>query len=48
MIRNRRAASMVEYIVLVILLIGLVGVALWDLIGTVYSKLGTVYSDIGS
>jgi Flp pilus assembly pilin Flp len=48
MIRDPRGASMVEYVVLVVLLVGLVGGALWTLYGTMVSKLQSVNTDIGS
>jgi len=48
MIRDLRGASMVEYVVLVVLLVGLVGVALLQLVSTIYGKLSDVYVDIES
>jgi Flp pilus assembly pilin Flp len=48
MIRKVRGASMVEYIVVVVLLVALVGVALLELSTTLSNKLSNVYVDIGS
>lgn len=48
MIRKIRGASLVEYVVLVVLLIALVGGALLAVAGTLYDKLTHVYVDIGS
>jgi Flp pilus assembly pilin Flp len=39
---------MVEYVVLVVLLIGLIGVALLDLSGTISKKLSNVNVQLGS
>jgi Flp pilus assembly pilin Flp len=48
MIRRIRGASLVEYVVLVVLLIALVGGALLAIAGTLSDKLSSVYVDIGS
>jgi len=48
MIRNLRGASMVEYVVLMVLLVGLIGLALVTLSETISNKLQNVYVDIGS
>jgi Flp pilus assembly pilin Flp len=48
MIRNLRAASMVEYVVLAVLLIALVGGALLALNDAIRARLTNVYTDIGS
>jgi Flp pilus assembly pilin Flp len=48
MLRKTRGASMVEYVVLVVLLVGLVGTALWSLVGAMIKKLNQVNTDIGS
>ena len=48
MIRKNRGASLVEYIVLVVLLIALVGAALLALTVTISHKLSNVYVDLGS
>jgi Flp pilus assembly pilin Flp len=48
MVRDRRGASLVEYIVLVVLLIALIGGALVGLSITMSHKLKNVYVDIGS
>jgi hypothetical protein len=47
-LRKARAASMVEYVVLIVLVITLVGIALLGLAGTIYNKLETVNVDLGS
>jgi Flp pilus assembly pilin Flp len=48
MLRRVRGASMVEYVVLVVLLIVLVGGSLLALAGTIYNKLYNVSVNIGS
>lgn len=48
MLKKPIAASMVEYIVLVVLLVGIVGTALIGLINTIYGKLSSVSADIGT
>ncbi len=48
MIRDLRAASMVEYVVLVVLLVGLVGGALLSLNEAIRNLLTNVHTDIGS
>jgi Flp pilus assembly pilin Flp len=48
MMRSVRGASLVEYVVLVVLLIALVGGALLGLSVTISQKLANVYHDIGS
>jgi Flp pilus assembly pilin Flp len=48
MLLKARGGSMVEYVVMVVLIIGLVGGALVALAATIYGKLNTVYVDIGS
>ncbi len=48
MLRKIRGASLVEYVVLVVLLIALVGGALVGLSITISHKLSNVYVDIGS
>jgi Flp pilus assembly pilin Flp len=48
MLRKVRGASLVEYVVLVVLLIALVGGALVGLSLTISHKLTNVYVDIGS
>jgi hypothetical protein len=47
-LRKARAASMVEYVVLIVLVITLVGISLLSLANTIYNKLETVNVDIGS
>ncbi|MGD0806566.1 MAG: hypothetical protein ABSA10_03750 [Anaerolineales bacterium] len=48
MLREVRGASLVEYVVLVVLLIALIGGALLGLSFTISNKLRNVYVDIGS
>jgi Flp pilus assembly pilin Flp len=48
MIRDLRAASMVEYVVMVVLLAALVGGALLALNDAIRTRLVNVYTDIGS
>lgn len=48
MIRKVRGASLVEYVVVVVLLVALVGGALLGLTTTLANKLSNVYVDIGS
>jgi len=48
MLREVRGASLVEYVVLVVLLIALIGGALLGLSVTISHKLQNVYVDIGS
>jgi Flp pilus assembly pilin Flp len=48
MIRKVRGASLVEYVVVVVLLVALVGGALLGLTTTLSHKLSNVYVDIGS
>ncbi|MGD0173721.1 MAG: hypothetical protein ABSC61_04700 [Anaerolineales bacterium] len=48
MLREVRGASMVEYVVLVVLLIALIGGALLGLSATIAHKLQNVYVDLGS
>ena len=48
MTRGCRGASMVEYVVLVVLLVGLVGTALWSLVGAMIAKLQSVNANVGS
>ena len=47
-LRRIRGASMVEYVVLVVLLIALIGAALLGLSVTISQKLYNVYVDLGS
>jgi len=48
MIRKARGTSMVEYVVLITLIIGLVGVAALSLIGAIQNRLIHVSNHIGS
>jgi Flp pilus assembly pilin Flp len=48
MIRDLRAASMVEYVVMAVLLAGVVGGALLALNEAIRARLENVYKDIGS
>jgi Flp pilus assembly pilin Flp len=48
MLRKPSGASMVEYVVLIVLLVALVGGSLLALTGTIMEKLHDVSVDIGS
>jgi hypothetical protein len=48
MLQKRKATSMVEYVVLITLIVGLVGAAMVALIATVWDKLDNVTTQIGS
>jgi Flp pilus assembly pilin Flp len=48
MLRKPSGASLVEYVVLVVLLVALVGGSLLALTTTIYQKLSNVYVDVGS
>jgi hypothetical protein len=48
MFRKPNGASLVEYVVLIVLLVALVGGSLLALTNTIYHKLANVYVDVGS
>ena len=48
MTRKLRGASMVEYVVLVVLLVGLVGGALLAVSDAILANIGDTYSQLGS
>ena len=48
MLFDRRAQSIVEYIVILALVIGLVGGALWQIFVTLQTKFNNVNTEIGS
>jgi|WetSurMetagenome_2_1015567.scaffolds.fasta_scaffold184887_3 Flp pilus assembly pilin Flp len=48
MLRSGRGASMVEYIVLVVLLVGLVGGALLSVSDSIYQNISDTYTQLGS
>jgi Flp pilus assembly pilin Flp len=48
MMYRRRGASMVEYIVLVVLLVGLVGGALLAVSDSIYQNISNTYTQLGS
>ncbi len=47
MIRDLRGGSLVEYIVLVVVIVALIGAALMTLSGTIVRKIISVYHDMG-
>jgi Flp pilus assembly pilin Flp len=48
MLRKSVATSMVEYVVLITLIVGLVGAAMVAVISTIWTKLSNVTTQIGS
>jgi Flp pilus assembly pilin Flp len=48
MLRKTSGASLVEYVVLIVLLVALVGGSLLALTDTIYQKLRDAYFDVGS